>query len=677
MNGSHISRCVAALVVAVIGWSSLHSQLLAEAPRKSSTTETHEMAATTKSSTATRTISGRVFDAHGKPLSGAIAWLIRQDDSNLTLPEPTVIAEARSRADGHFELTPLVAELNKHADDPIAEFDVWVWKRGFAVGHWGFYGETIPQPIHMLLAADNPFELLLKTPDGTPCQGATITPIAANFSYARAIPKPLRDRLQVRSAAGGRAEIPGFDGRFMGVKIEKPGLDAQTLLLTDQALPPLVATLHETRSLEGRFVFPKDERVDASKAIVLLDIATEKTIRCKNQAKNVGEPPAFGFWQEFSPKVDRDGRFRISGSLDHGGAEFHVKGFPDTPWLFALPIPSEKPTPDPQDGSEKFEIHLIKGIWCNVLIRDAQTKKPLAGVDFAIGAKRLVDGNNECGEWIDLPDSDRTDRQGRIRIRVRRGETYRARCVPCEGYLDWSANESAVHIPLGVDHFDLPPIELTRACTIRGRLIDGNGKPVYGVSIVGAWSPDARLGEKATSKVAHRTVTDSAGHFQFEDVAAGTDVTLLPARGGVPIGDPLKTVAGADKTLVLKTRNEELVTLTGRLLTLDRKPIANAQLFIEVESAAPTFVAVHTGPDGTFRTPKRFPRRLRYRLAARLLLDVIGSSDWICPGASGTSFPDLSVDAAKLRFETRLSGSEVVARVNGEPVRSSEILERA
>ncbi len=117
----------------------------------------------------------------------------------------------------------------------------------------------------------------------------------------------------------------------------------------------------------------------------------------------------------------------------------------------------------------------------------------------------------------------------------------------------------------------------------------------------------------------------------------------LPARGGLSARRASSTtVAGADETLDLKTRNEELVTLTGRLLALDRKPIANAQLFIEVESAAPTFVAVHTGPDGTFRTPKRFPRRLRYRLAARLLLDVVGSSDWMCPAASsGTSSLDL------------------------------------
>jgi hypothetical protein len=577
VNGSRFPRSVAALIVALIGWSWLHSQLEAEAPRNCSSTETDRKAAATKSGVATKTISGRVFDAHGKPLSDARVWLIRQDDSNLTLPEPTVIAESQSRADGRFELTPLVAELRKHADDPIAEFEIWVWKRGFTVGHWGFYGEPIEKPINFLLADDSPFVLLFKTPKGAPCQGATATPLVANFAYARAIPKPLQDRLKAKSAADGHVEISGFNGLLKGVSIEKPGFANQTLVLSEQATSPLVATLHDTVTVEGRFIFPKGERVDPAKAIVLLEVSSERMSPCKNQVKGNGEPLC-GFWQEFSPKVDCDGRFHISGALDHGFGGFHVKGFPDIPLLFAPPAPSKGPKPDPQGGIVKFEIPLIRGIWCNVLIRDAQTKKPLPGVDVAIGPKRFVDGQNDCGEAIVLPDSDRTDSQGRIRVRVRPGETYRARCTPCEGYLDWSENESAIHIPGGVDKFDLPPIELTPACAIKGRVVDSVGRPLLGVSVAGFSNVDRRHEKKTTGAFAQWAATDSAGVFAFEDLAVGTAVTLVPVRAGAPCGDFVKIVAGREKAVDLKTWNEETVALSGRVLGFDHKPVSRAEL---------------------------------------------------------------------------------------------------
>lgn len=376
---------------------------------------------------ATRTIAGRVFDAHGRPLAEASVWLIRQDDSRSRFPVLTVIAEARSRTDGRFDLAPLIVDLRKHAEDPTAEFEVWIWKSGFAVGHRSYYGELLDEPINILLAGDSAFELVLKTPKGAPCQGAAVTPAYTQFDYPRVIPKPLRDRLKVNSAVDGHVVIHGFNGRLKGVLIEKPEFGAQTLVLSEQASSPLVTTLHNTRTIEGRFIFPPRERVDPTQAIVRLEVSTAKMFPCKKRAKDDVDPGLYGFWQEFAPKVDRDGRFHVSGVLDHGAGQFHVHGFPDAPLLFAPPTVAESPEPDPSNGIIKADIPLMRGIWCDVLVRDARTKKPLAGVDIAIGPKRVVDGQADCDEAVVLPDSDHTDDQGRIRLRVRPGETYRFR----------------------------------------------------------------------------------------------------------------------------------------------------------------------------------------------------------------------------------------------------------
>src|SRR5262249_34844990 len=159
----------------------------------------------------------------------------------------------------------------------------------------------------------------------------------------------------------GRVEIAGFDGRFKGVMIERPGFDTQMLSFTEQASSPLVATLPQTRPLEGRFIFPKGVEIDPSRAIVLFTDATETTIPCKNRSKDFADSPTFAFWQQSLPKIDHEGRFRISGVPEHGRARLRVKGFPDIPLMYAPAAPSKEAKPVPQTGIIKFEIPLTVG----------------------------------------------------------------------------------------------------------------------------------------------------------------------------------------------------------------------------------------------------------------------------------------------------------------------------
>ncbi len=218
MNGIQVHRSIVTAFVALMGWSWLPCPLRAE-PRQAASSETKAQSAAKKIDAVTRTIAGRVFDAHGRPLAEACVWLIRQDDRDFSLPESTVIAESQSRPDGRFDLMPLVADLRKHADDPTAECEVWVWKPGFAVGHRSFYGERIDQSVSIFLGDDSPFDLLLKNPKGLPCEGATATPVVASLDYSRAIPKPLQDHLTALSTRDGHVEISGFSGRLKGIAI--------------------------------------------------------------------------------------------------------------------------------------------------------------------------------------------------------------------------------------------------------------------------------------------------------------------------------------------------------------------------------------------------------------------------------------------------------------------------
>jgi parvulin-like peptidyl-prolyl isomerase len=235
-----------------------------------------------------------------------------------------------------------------------------------------------------------------------------------------------------------------------------------------------------------------------------------------------------------------------------------------------------------------------------------------------------------------------------------------------------------VTIPPRVDRFELPPIEITHSHSVQGRLFSADGRPLAVARIRGTWrAADGHA--KAGVEVTHWTRTDDVGHFLFENIAGGTALTVLPVRAGVPLSEPVQTLVGDDKPVQLHEKKEELVALAGRVLDADRKPIPGAQVVVEVaDSPDRGHLLVGTvDANGSFRTPAQFPKRLKYRLTVRSMLDVVASTDWGCPAFSGTQFPDLIADRGKLGLGSKLTGKETVARVEGQPIYAYELFQRA
>jgi hypothetical protein len=175
-----------------------------------------------------------------------------------------------------------------------------------------------------------------------------------------------------------------------------------------------------------------------------------------------------------------------------------------------------------------------------------------------------------------------------------------------------------------------------------------------------------------------------SGNFRFEGVAAETKVTLVPIRDGVPLAAAVQAVAGEDKPIQFKEETGDLVTLGGRVVGLDHKPNAGAQIIIEVEHSLDPTRTFRTAvdADGTFQTPARFPKQLKYRLTVRSILKDVASTAWICPAAGHSSsavvhFPDLVADRSQLGLDKRIPGEQVAALVDGRPILASELFERA
>jgi hypothetical protein len=357
MNGSRISRTWASLLIAVAGWSWLHSHLEAEAPpRKPSASETKAQAAITKASAPTPTITGRAVDEHGTPVAGAIVWLTQLDDSDFDLPATTVIAECQTRADGRFELAPLPSELKSATDCAITEFEIWIYKSGLAVGRQSIYGPPPQRPIVFSLENDSPVEIHLKNATGSACQGALATPCVVKLHDDWAIPQPIQEQLRVRSTSDGRLRVSGFNGGLRGVRIETPDFGAAVLTISPNQSQPIVASLPEVRVQHGRVLLPEQVKTDLSRIEMSFRI-------CSNKGTCSERPLPGGWRQECSIRPDREGRFTIRHVFKHGTARWRVR-VPDDIALFPStgPGPLLGPFVVPPPAESPFEIVLWKGI---------------------------------------------------------------------------------------------------------------------------------------------------------------------------------------------------------------------------------------------------------------------------------------------------------------------------
>jgi len=474
------------------------------------------------------------------------------------------------------------------------------------------------------------------------------------------------------STADGRVTVAGLTDQLAIVAIETTQFGEQQVVIPPRQASPTAVTLRETRTVDGQLALRNGEKVDLSKLRVRIREVSAETgpdAKATESHEQGGPPPLGTSYARFIVRPDRDGRFLIAKfpKFEHGHLAIQVDG-PDEIPFSNDPHDCMVSFTGPPDRPAKIDIPVRKGCWVTRIIRDARTKQPLTG----IGVK--MTSSKDASLW------DESDEKGLFRVCICPGASYHMECRLPDGYLRAVPGcEDDVVIPAGAEKLELKPIEFVPGVAVQGEVLDVVGQHLAGIRVRGTWragDPPTRKGHAA--EVLHWTTTDSEGHFQFGDVEAGTNVTLVPVRAGVALADPVQIVAD-DNRIRLQEKKCDLVALNGRILGTDHKPIPGAQIVVEVEhSLDPTRTFRTTvDSDGSFQTPASFPKQLKYRLTVRAILKDVVSSAWICPATSGSRFPDLVVGRSKLGLNTVFSGKEVVAIVDGRPILASEIFERA
>ena len=171
-------------------------------------------------------------------------------------------------------------------------------------------------------------------------------------------------------------------------------------------------------------------------------------------------------------------------------------------------------------ATSEVTLELIRGVEVEGTVVAQGTGAPVEGAQVGVyGPFRPRTGAMTTGAT--------TDARGRYRYRLPSGETYFYVMGPPTGFTRLSGEGSSrtVTIPDGASSYEVPPIELAAAVTVRGQVLDAAGTPIAGATVVGICE-----GGFCRPFPGAETVTDARGEFRLPPGLNNTVAIGKPAR---------------------------------------------------------------------------------------------------------------------------------------------------
>ena len=408
-------------------------------------------------------ITGLVTNAQGEPVANSMVLFPFGYDPGTAKPR-----SVRSDTDqaGRFRLVISRSGLPPELKLGVLN-TVWAWADGYAIGvasapHLlaSVQGETAPEvkPITIRLPQPVKSSFRATTETGKPLVGATVVPrsvrvpngsdpIEGYFGLYVPLPDELVEVAERVTDADGRVSIDVVPrSQFDELEVISRSHGTQSVRLphgaNEAALP-----MRAVGGLRGRFVGGPAELMRGVSAFLSTSAGeTEGTAHVVTDENGSFHVPAIA-----------DGGLRIRTSLD-----------PKQPWKLV--------------NTGRFTI--AAGIE-NELTLTMEKAVPVTGRLVVRGGTEPVDAATvsiQSGNFTNR-DSDVTDELGEFKTFVAPGQDVVIQVIALTGHPELTypqQTQTRVTIPRGVDSFRIPDIEIPRAKTWNGRLIDQSGRPVAG-----------------------------------------------------------------------------------------------------------------------------------------------------------------------------------------------------
>ncbi len=623
----------------------------------------------------TTPLRGTVADPEGKPVEGAMVWLVERASSG----DVRVVALGRSDDQGRFSLdrpsdladeyrvdraaaasSDLSLALLSHSNGqvPPRAISLWAFRPGMQVAVRELAG-SLPgqdQLVRLVLGPPAKTEIRVEDPDLRPVAGARIT-VARLANDRLALPKPLADRIELATDAGGRAVLDAFPAeRVAELEVAKEGHGIQRCALLATVDGPKLVWLSPVAKLSGQLT-ADDPRVLGGWTICAATAPVDRSAS-----------PGVSFIGTAVVTTDDRGRFEIPAIAEgyltlacrpRGEAAYRVREIPRT--LIRADRPNE------------IKVAVERAARVEGTVVDRQTGAGIEGVRIAFTAQQT--GALENGF---------TDDRGRFALHLVPGQyQLRLATLPRNYAMSPNAAFRGINVVQGANPSNpIDPFEVIKAePPLRGRVVDETDQPVAGASVHGGWE---QWMSNAYGVYEALATSDSSGNFQLERVAPLVEVKLSAKRGPLATLEPLLVWSSEEKPVTLRVTRAATSAFRGRVLGTDGRPISNASIRVQARvnngprggmTSSIQFDGsdeIRTAADGTFETPRELDLALDYRLVVIADGFVSESTDFVKPAPVEINvLPDLLLRRAlKLRTMT----GRVVDR-QGRPLSGVTVLQ--
>ena len=592
------------------------------------------------------TLSGVVVDPAGTPIAGAEVW-----SAAWPWPEgPKPPEPAKADAEGRFSIPrPDGAKV----DESSMSLALWAYAPGHRLGLLAFQAD-LPAPGEVVRVEVGPparAVVRFEPPDpSTPVKGKVEV-----FSVHRpgaSMPRSLIERLGAPIGVDGVATLDGFNPEdIQGLDARTEAFGTQTREYYQPVAGDRTIRLRPIGHLSGKVVIDDPSKLKGWKVAVWTTPDDEP-----GYTGSVGN-----YWK----LTDDQGRFDFP-TLATGDLVLTARAPAGAPYLDTR-VNGKKV----EAGAKLvIEVQPLRGVLVEGFVREAGTGAPMPGVWVSLFPKQHFVGGP----------TPKTDQKGHYSQAVWPGQlTMHASGGPTTHLLPPRTTGRTFEVPAGVERFELPTIEMTRGESIRGVVVDAQGKPVANAAVEVRYPGDD---EGDSTRARAGTRSSRSGAFLIQGITPGAELKLSARKLGEATAQAVSTKARAEAPVTLRLGPSDAVALKGKVLGPAGQPLAGALVLLKSKAMGtgpPSWneqrvtlegvESVRTGADGVFETPRELASNHLYRAEVVAAGMARAQTEWVAPPS--TRFADLTLRRART---LRSVAGRVVDR-SGEPVAGAVVFQ--
>jgi hypothetical protein len=278
-------------------------------------------------------------------------------------------------------------------------------------------------------------------------------------------------------------------------------------------------------------------------------------------------------------------------------------------------------------------------------VREQGTDRPVAGA-----VVQLSNGQTEVRV--------ESDEHGRYKCRIPPGIiTGHVVELPPPLVKPLRAFRAPVELAADVPEQSLPSIEVRRGRSVRGRVVDADGKPAAGAMVQASWQAFERwLESYVDGPKSLTTRSDDQGEFSFTQIDpvdnpnAGDRLRFWAASGEMATETLASPPADKDAPVELRLSPNGMVSLSGRVVDAAGHPISGAKVqvwtqwrteygsvLVQMPLAVSLDGDILSDPAGQFRTPRVMSSKGEYSMLVSCDGYLPAGSEWFQPGEASTA----------------------------------------